>query len=193
MQVQRLLSIMLGSAMLVSAAAWAGGKPWMNRTLPASQRASLLEARLTRAQKFRLIVSEYGDTYNGHGMPAGANHSAGFVPGIPALGVPALQETDAGVGVAKPHPGGQGSIAMPSGLASAASWDPQMEYAGGVAIGRESRAKGFDVQLAGGIDLVRDPRNGRNFEYAGEDPLLAGTMVAGVVRGIQSQHVITTI
>ena len=59
-------------------------------------------------------------------------------------------------------------------------------------IGAEARASGFNVMLAGGVDLVRDPRNGRNFEYAGEDPLLAGTMVGSEIAGIQSNHIIST-
>ncbi|TAL87799.1 MAG: beta-glucosidase [Rhodanobacter sp.] len=165
----------------------------MNLSLRPDKRAHLLEAHLTQAQKFRLIRSDYGSTYHGHGMPHGALGSAGYVPGIPSLKVPALQETDAGMGVAKPHPGGEGATSLPSGLASAASWDPKVEFDGGAMIGAEAHAKGFDVLLAGGVDLLREPRNGRNFEYAGEDPLLAGTMVAQAVRGIQSQHVISTV
>ncbi|MBO9530347.1 MAG: glycoside hydrolase family 3 C-terminal domain-containing protein, partial [Acinetobacter oleivorans] len=54
-------------------------------------------------------------------------------------------------------------------------------------------SKGFNILLAGGINLARDPRNGRNFEYYGEDPLLAGIMVGHSIRGIQSQHVLSTI
>jgi beta-glucosidase len=59
-------------------------------------------------------------------------------------------------------------------------------------IGSEARASGFNVMLAGGVDLDRDPRNGRNFEYAGEDPLLAGTIVGSEIAGIQSNHIIST-
>jgi beta-glucosidase len=60
-------------------------------------------------------------------------------------------------------------------------------------IGSEARSSGFNVQLAGGVNLARDPRNGRNFEYGGEDPLLAGTMVGAQIRGIQSNNIISTI
>jgi beta-glucosidase len=59
-------------------------------------------------------------------------------------------------------------------------------------IGSEARASGFNVMLAGGVDLARDPRNGRNFEYGGEDPLLAGTIVGSEIAGIQSNHIIST-
>src|SRR5438309_1100526 len=55
-----------------------------------------------------------------------------------------------------------------------------------------ARAKGFNVLLAGGANLTREPRNGRNFEYLGEDPLLAGTLAAESIRGIQSNHIIST-
>ena len=52
-------------------------------------------------------------------------------------------------------------------------------------IGSEARAKGFNVILAGGINLMRDPRSGRTFEYFGEDPLHAGLLGGAAVRGIQ--------
>ena len=65
--------------------------------------------------------------------------------------------------------------------------------AGGAMIGNEAYLSGFNVQLAGGVDLVRDPRNGRNFEYAGEDPLLAGVIVGSEIKGIQSNPVISTV
>jgi beta-glucosidase len=60
-------------------------------------------------------------------------------------------------------------------------------------IGSEASRKGFNVMLVGGVNLERDPRNGRNFEYAGEDPLLAGTIVGNTVRGVQDQHVVATV
>ena len=133
--------------------------------------------------------------------PARAIGSAGFVPGVPRLGIPDLQESDASLGVAdpidlggKPIRGKAGySVALPSGLATAATWNPAIAHAGGSMIGREAHEEGFNVLLAGGIDLARDPRGGRNFEYAGEDPLLAGTIVGNAVAGIQQQHLISTL
>lgn len=82
--------------------------------------------------------------------------------------------------------------ALPSGIATAATWDRALGFAGGAMIGREARADGFNVLLAGGVNLLRDPRNGRNFEYGGEDPLLAGEMVGAQIAGIQSNHIIST-
>jgi beta-glucosidase len=110
--------------------------------------------------------------------------------------VPPQWETDAGVGVATQRESSDPYLertSLPSGLATAATWNPELAFKGGAMIGSEARSSGFNVQLAGGVNLARDPRNGRNFEYGGEDPLLAGTMVGAQIRGIQSNHIISTI
>ena len=131
---------------------------------------------------------------NAPALPPEAIPGAGYVPGIPRLGVPALRETDASLGVAwvmgirK-----DGATALPSGLAMASTWNDALVERGGRMIGSEARAKGFNVLLAGGVNLMRDPRNGRNFEYLGEDPLLAGTLAGHAIRGIQSNDIISTI
>jgi beta-glucosidase len=126
--------------------------------------------------------------------PPGVPLTAGYVAGIPRLGVPDLVETDASLGVANPLQQRKGDVstALPSGLALAATFNPPLAYAGGAMIGAEARAKGFNVLLGGGVDLARDPRNGRNFEYLGEDPLLAGVMAGQAIAGVQSQGVIST-
>lgn len=127
-------------------------------------------------------------------IPADAVPGAGYIPGIPRLGIPALTETDASLGVA--HAAGlrrDNATALPSGLALASSWNPALAEEGGRMIGSEARAKGYNVMLGGGVNLMRDPRNGRNFEYLGEDPLLAGTLVGHSIRGIQSNRIISTI
>jgi beta-glucosidase len=85
------------------------------------------------------------------------------------------------------------STALPSSLTTAASFDPEVPRAGGRMIGAEARATRHNTMLSGGINLAREPRNGRNFEYAGEDPLLAGTMVGALIDGIQSNRIISTI
>jgi beta-glucosidase len=163
-------------------------QPWMNPRLSPDQRAELVLKAMTQDEKFRLIRTEFGDT---HPRPPGALGSAGYQPAITRLGLPALQESDAGLGVAKPLDAG--ATALPSGLATAASFDPSLAYEGGAMIGSEAHRRGFNVMLAGGADLVRDPRSGRNFEYAGEDPLLAGLIVGNAIAGIQSQHLVSTI
>lgn len=127
-------------------------------------------------------------------IPAGVTPSAGYIAGVPRLGVPALRETDASLGVAYVFGlRGDGATALPSGPALAASWNPDLAYQSGAMIGQEAWRSGFNVLLAGGVNLARDARNGRNFEYLGEDPLLAGTMAGESVRGIQSQRVISTV
>jgi beta-glucosidase len=131
-------------------------------------------------------------------VPIGG-HLLGAVParlhrGIDRLGVPALKETDASLGVAYAMGArGDGATALPSGMAMAATWDPELLRAGGAMIGAEARAKGFNVMLAGGVNRMREPRNGRTFEYLGEDPWLAGTLAGAAVAGIQSQRVISTV
>jgi len=127
-------------------------------------------------------------------LPADSILGAGYVEGIKRLDVPALKETDASLGVA--YFSGlrkDGATALPSGLAQAASWNPDVLYQDGAMIGSEARAKGFNVLLAGGANLTRDPRNGRTFEYLSEDPLLTGMLVGAAIRGIQSNHIISTI
>ena len=172
-------------------------KPWLDRSLSADKRAELAVKAMTREEKLRWVFGYFGTSFAPKGTtpPKGAiPFSAGFVPGNPRLGLPDLLETDAGLGVAtQSTPTPRERTALPSGLATASTWDPQVAYAGGAMIGSEARLSGFNVMLAGGVNLMRDPRNGRNFEYAGEDPLLAGTMVGHAVKGIESNHVISTV
>ena len=126
--------------------------------------------------------------------PEGSIPAAGFIPGIPRLGVPNLTETDASLGVS--YIMGirkDGATAMPAGLAMASTWNPELIRKGGATIGAEARAKGFNVLLAGGVNLMRDPRNGRTFEYLSEDPLLSGTLVGNAIAGVQSNNIISTI
>ena len=127
-------------------------------------------------------------------LPPRAPLGAGYVQGVPRLNVPALAETDASLGVA--WVGGirrDGATALPSGLALGSTFSPDLLRRGGVMIAGEARAKGFNVLLAGGINLVRDPRGGRNFEYLGEDPLHSGLLGGAAVAGIQSQRVLSTV
>lgn len=187
------------------AAGWSGAhaapaakKPWMNAALDADRRAELVLAQMTAAEKQTLVFGYFATDapWKKYVAPAeGRPGSGGYVPGIPRLGIPPQWETDAGIGVATQ--GGakdkRGRTALPSGLATAATWDPELARRAGAMIGAEARASGFNVMLAGGVNLVREPRNGRNFEYGGEDPLLAGTMVGAQVAGIESNHVISTV
>ncbi|MEG3788535.1 glycoside hydrolase family 3 C-terminal domain-containing protein [Lysobacter sp. CCNWLW3] len=173
----------------------AEARPWRDRALGPDARASALLARMSRDEKFALIRSRFGLGRDGGPRPEGALGSAGYVAAIERLGIPALQLADADLGVTNPggiRPG-DAATAMPSGLASAATWDPDAAEAVGAVMGEEAWRSGFNVLLAGSVNLLRDPRNGRNFEYAGEDPLLAGTLVGRSVRGIQRGKVLSTL
>ncbi|WDF74340.1 beta-glucosidase family protein [Novosphingobium sp. KACC 22771] len=127
--------------------------------------------------------------------PEGVFTGAGYIEGVPRLGVPPLVESDASLGVSNLMNQRPGDVAtsLPSGLSLAATWNPAALYAGGRMIGSEARAKGVNVMLVGGVNLVRDARGGRNFEYLGEDPLLAGTLVGQQIAGVQSNRMIATI
>jgi beta-glucosidase len=118
-----------------------------------------------------------------------SNGGAGYVVEIPRLRIPAIQMSDAAYGVRMSGENGRYSTALPSCVAGAASWDLQSGFEYGALIGRELRAQGYNMALGGGVNLTREPRNGRTFEYMGEDPVLAGKMVASVIKGIQAQHV----
>lgn len=161
-------------------------------------RAREVEARMTDDERFALLVSVMGagDMWPARDerIPPDTPMSAGYVPGVPRLGVPALLMSDAGLGVTNPgFRAGDTATALPAGLALAASFNPSLARAAGEVIGREARSRGFNVQLAGAMNLARDPRNGRNFEYLSEDPLLTATMAAESVEGIQGQGVISTV
>ena len=168
----------------------AGAAPWTNPALPPDRRAELLLDRMSLDEQVSLLHGQFPALMNP--LPEGLQRSAGYVPGLPQYGVPALYESDASLGVANATRENDDAAALPSGLAIASTFSPDLAFEGGAMIGKEARQKGFNVMLAGGVNLARDPRNGRNFEYLGEDPLLAGTLDGAAIRGIQSQHVVST-
>ena len=165
--------------------------PWNNTSLSSDERAAMVVKEMTLDEKITLL---HGTGHPGLGpmspLSSGSNGGAGYVVGIPRLGIPGIQMSDAAYGIRSSGQNGRYSTALPCTLAAAASWDPEAAYEYGALIGRELRAQGFNMSLGGGVDLTREPRNGRNFEYLGEDPILAGTLVAQVIRGTQDQHVL---
>ncbi len=165
--------------------------PWMDPDKSPDARAALLVAAMTQDEKFQLLRSRFAI---GEHKPAEALTAAGYVAPIPRLGIPSQGLVDAGLGVTNPGGAREGdhATAMPSGPATASTWSREVAFLGGQTMGREAWRQGFNVLLAGSVNLQRDPRNGRNFEYAGEDPLLAGTLVGESIRGVQSQHVLST-
>ena len=159
------------------------------------QRAARTLTQMTPEEKISLLHGPMPSLLTAAKRPAGVPIGAGIVMGVPRLGIPNLTETDASLGVSNLNDLRKGDVAtaMPSGMAPAASWNPELLRTGGAMIGSEARAKGFNVMLVGGVNLVRDPRAGRNFEYLGEDPLLAGTLVGAQIAGVQSNGIIGTI
>ena len=170
---------------------------WRDRTSSADVRAEALVRAMTRDEKLTLVTGYFGvqKDWNEFNFPEARPQSAGFVRGVPRLGFPAQWQGDAGSGVATQGeaPPALERTALPSGLLTACTWNPELAERAGAMIGSEARATGFNVMLAGGVNLMRDPGNGRNFEYGGEDPLLAGTMVGALIRGIQSNHIVSTV
>lgn len=81
------------------------------------------------------------------------------------------------------------ATAMPVGICLAATWNPELGFSEGSAIGEEARVRDKDIMLGPGVNILRTPLCGRNFEYLGEDPFLSGVMASGYVRGVQSHDV----
>jgi beta-glucosidase-like glycosyl hydrolase len=86
-----------------------------------------------------------------------------------------------------------GATAMPAPVAAAATFDPTIERDYGTVVGSEAHTKGVSVNLGPNLNLERDPRGGRVFEGAGEDPYLAGAMSTSYVQGVQAQGVMADI
>jgi beta-glucosidase len=166
--------------------------PWMNPALSPDERASLLVKQLTLDEKISLVHGTGWGALFGE-MPSHSVGGAGFVPGIPRLGIPDLQIADAATGVARGAVFGRYSTPLPSGVSEAASWNLAIAREYGALIGRELHDQGYNMGLGGGVNLTREPRNGRNFEYKGEDPILAGKMVGAEMKALGEQGVITHI
>lgn len=117
---------------------------------------------------------------------------------IPRLGIPRRWMSDGPHGVREDvgpdtwNPAGRTddfSTYMPVNICLAASWDPALANAYGSTIGEEARARGKHIMLGPGVNIMRTPLNGRNFEYFGEDPWLTSRMAVGYIQGEQSQGV----
>ncbi|WP_329361573.1 glycoside hydrolase family 3 C-terminal domain-containing protein [Streptomyces sp. NBC_00669] len=158
-------------------AAGAGaGCPWVGSSASPAQRAAQVLARMTVDEKLSMT--------HGSGLPG----YAGVVAPVPRLCVPALNLNDGGAGVVM-----GGTTALPAPVAAAASWDPAAERSYGQVVGAEAKTKGISVDLGPDTNLERDPRGGRVFEMAGEDPYLSGAMTTQYVKGVQSKGVMADI
>ncbi|MGH8338082.1 MAG: glycoside hydrolase family 3 N-terminal domain-containing protein, partial [Gammaproteobacteria bacterium] len=131
-------------------------------------------------------------------------HAAGtfYTPTIPRLGIPERWMSDGPNGVREEiqrdgwNAAGRTddfSTAFPSGICLAATWNPEIAFAQGQAIGEEARARGKDIMLGPAVNIQRIPLNGRSFEYYGEDPWLAGRIAVGFIQGEQSRDVASSV
>ncbi|AOJ65725.1 glycosyl hydrolase [Burkholderia ubonensis] len=149
----------------------------------AHRRADALVRKMTLDEKLRFIHSQYEMSK----VPGGG---AGYIQGVPRLGIPDLNMVDSATGSGSTS---QASTTFPATLAVAASWDRRLAYDYGAQVAIQLRAQGFGMGLGGGTNLAREPRGGRLFEYLGEDPMLAGDLLAERTLATQRHKVIATI
>jgi beta-glucosidase len=162
------------------------------------ERARETEQKMTDDERFAMLFSLMGAngviTVRDPRIPAGVPMSAGYVAGVPRLGVPALIMSDGSLGITNPgYRKDDTATALPAGLVLGSSFNPKLAREAGALLGREARSRRFNVQLAGGINLARDPRNGRNYEYLSEDPWQSAVLAAETINGVQAEGVISTI
>ncbi|WP_345950207.1 glycoside hydrolase family 3 C-terminal domain-containing protein [Mucilaginibacter sp. PAMB04274] len=117
--------------------------------------------------------------------------------GVPRLGIPEFVMSDGPHGVRLEHGRtykdsmgiADASTYLPTGVCLAATWNPKLGYAFGSVLGAEANYRGKDVILGPGINIIRSPLNGRNFEYQSEDPYLISRLAVGYIKGVQDQGV----
>ena len=170
------------------ATASAASCPWMNPGQDPAIRAHELLGAMSLGDKLQMVTGQYAgpNASSSSPNPIGA---ASYIEANPALCIPALSLTDNINGV-----GDQmvGTTAFPDSISLTATWDPILTRQYGQMLGLEAFKKGVNVLLGPGIDIARTPLNGRNFEYAGEDPYLAGQAAGAVIKGVQSENVVAT-
>lgn len=157
-------------------------------TGPAAPASAASDDRRVQALIDQMTLDEKVSFVHGVPDPEGSG-AAGYIPGVPRLGIPELRLADGPVGIRVK----QQATAMPAPIALGSSFDDRLAHEFGVVVGREGRALGQDVLLSPMTNIIRVPHAGRNFETFGEDPLLSARMVVAQVRGIQSQGLIATV
>lgn len=162
------------------------GEPWCDRSKSPDERAGALVTRLTLTEKFELMG---GDDSTGVSNtipnPQTGEIHTGTSLGIPRLGIPNLFFSDGPVG---PRQGQATPLPSPIGLA--ATFDPRLAERHGAVVGNEAKLKGNDVVFGPAVNIMRNPRGGRTFEYYGEDPFLTARTAVGWIRGAQGEGVI---
>lgn len=167
--------------------AFAGGGVFAQPKLTKDNIPQIVKAMTTEEKATFVVgvafgaVPEYGEKV----LPG----TGGITYAIPRLGIPSIILMDGPVGLRLDK---NSTTSLPGGLLTAASWDRTVAYGIGEVIAKESLAMGCDIILGPGMNLLRNPLNGRNFEYFSEDPVLTGLIAAAYVRGVQDHGVGTS-
>ncbi len=162
--------------------------PWLDTSLSPEKRADLLVNAMNEDQLVHMLHGSSSLIGTRTGDDEGPN-SIGYIGSIPELRVPALVLTDGPSGLRNREPATQ----MPAPVTQAASFNTDIAELTGKVIAQDAKDRGQDVLFGPGFNLVRVPKAGRNFEYFGEDPYLAGKIAASNVRGLQNEGVMATL
>jgi beta-glucosidase len=165
-------------AITAGAASSAPAASQRSHSAPHPSRVEQLVSRMTLDEKLQMLSGGPEDA-------ATNEYEAGYLPGIPRLGIPSLRFTDGPPGVATRRL----STGMTQTMGVAATFSREDAWLNGRVIGRDARALGQDVMLEPFINLDRDPAAGRTWNTFGEDPVLSGALGAETIAGIQSQGV----
>jgi len=182
------MALTIAGLALVSTVALGQSLPWMDPSLPPEQRAALLVGAMSLDQMEQQMHGQSGPIPE---VPSCGTNPIRHVPGIPALAIPTFRISNGPVGI------GQGdctpvakATAIVTSLGLAASFDQAQATAYGDLVGREGINVGIHVVEGPGMDMARIPQGGRNFEYMGEDPFLAGTMAVPYIHSMQAHGII---
>jgi beta-glucosidase len=173
----------------------ASSLPWMNTNLTPEQRADLLIGQMTLEQKVEQISNDTRAAENPANRPPGCEFApiGRHIQGIPELAIPTVRMINGGTGIrggdCRNEPTATG---LPSTVAAAATFNPQLNLEIGEVLGDEARHDGHQVLLAPGMNLHRIPYGGRNYEYYSEDPYLSGALAVQTIEGIQAQGIHAT-
>lgn len=155
--------------------------PWLNSRIPVATRVAQLLRAMTPLQEATLLHLR---------QPSTAVPYEGHIPAIPALCIPMITEQDGAAGVATEF---TGVTQLPAPIADAAAFDPALAGRYGDVIGAEEAAKGVGLALSPTVNIERSPLWGRSYETLGEDPYLAASLTVPLVRGIQSNRVVSVL
>src|SRR5215469_12116309 len=167
------LALAGSTAIAASSASAATSCPWLDQSLPVSQRVQMLMSQMTLPNKINMVTGAgFSEPY------------VFYISAVPSLCIPAIGEEDGPVGVGD---GLHGVTQMPSAASLAATFDPSLAKAYGQVVGSEERGKGAMVDLGPTVNIDRDPRWGRSFEAYTEDPYLNAALATADINGVQSQ------